>query len=150
VPKASSALIGPRFARFGALGRSWVVGLRLVYLTIRRLFGWLRLSRRSESWKSAEILLLRHQLTVLQRQVDARPKMSWADRALIALLFDVIPKRHRGGLRLIVAPQTVLRWHHDIVARRWTAKSRHKHPGRPRTHRNIGASVLRLAKENPT
>jgi len=125
------------------------VGLRLVYLTINRLFGWLRLSPRSESWKTAEILLLRHQLTVLQRQVEARPKMSWADRALIALLLDVIPKRHRGGLRLIVTPQTVLRWHRDIVARRWAAKSRHKRPGRPRAHRSIGASVLRLAKENP-
>jgi transposase InsO family protein len=124
------------------------VGLRLVYLSIIRLFGWLRLSRRSESWKTAEILLLRHQLTVLQRQVEARPKMSWADRALIALLLDVIPKRHRGGLRLIVTPQTVLRWHRDIVRRRWADKSRHKHPGRPRTHHNIGASVLRLAKEN--
>jgi putative transposase len=126
------------------------VGLRLVYLSISRLFGWLRLSRRSESWKSAEILLLRHQLTVLQRQVDARPNMSWADRALIALLLDVIPKRHRGGLRLIVTPQTVLRWHRDIIARRWADKSRHKHPGRPRAHRNITASVLRLAKENPS
>ena len=87
------------------------MGLRLVYLTINRLFGWLRLSPRSESWKTAEILLLRHQLTVLQRQVEARPKMSWADQALIALLLNVIPKRHRAGLRLIVTPQTVLRWH---------------------------------------
>jgi hypothetical protein len=114
------------------------------------MFGWLRLSRRSESWKSAEILLLRHQLTVLQRQVEARPKLSWSDRALIALLLDVIPKRHRGGLRLIVTPQTVLRWHRDIVACRWADKSRHKHPGRPRAHRNITASVLRLAKDNPS
>jgi putative transposase len=125
------------------------VGLRLVYLTTSRLFGWLRLSRRSESWKSAEILLLRHQLTVLHRQVEARPKMSWADRALIALLLDVIPKHHRQGLRLVVTPQTVLRWHRDIVARRWAAKSRHKHPGRPRVHRNITTSILRLANENP-
>lgn len=125
------------------------MGLRLVYLIVSRLFGWLRLSLRSESWKSAEILLLRHQLTVLQRQVDARPKMSGADRALIALLLNVIPRPHLGGLRLSVTPQTVLRWHHDIVRRRWVAKSRHKHPGRPRAHRNIGAAVLRLAKENP-
>jgi len=125
------------------------VGLRLVYLTISRLFGWLRLSRRSESWKSAEILLLRHQLTVLQRQVEARPKLRWSDRALIALLLDVIPKRRRGGLRLIVTPETVLRWHRDIVARRWADKCRHKHPGRPRAHRTITVSVLRLAKENP-
>jgi putative transposase len=126
------------------------VGLRLVYLTVGRLFGWLRLSRREESWKSAEILLLRHQLTVLQRQVDARPKMSWADRALIALLLEAIPKQQRAALRLIVTPQTVLRWHRDIVRRRWAAKSRPGQPGRPATHRNITASVLRLAKENPS
>src|SRR5665213_1375241 len=75
--------------------------------------------------------------------------MSWADRALIALLLNVIPKRHRAGLRLIVTPQTVLRWHRDSVARRWAAKSRHKRPGRPRAHRSIGASVLRLAKGEP-
>jgi putative transposase len=124
------------------------VGLRLVYLTISRLFGWLRLSRRSGSWKSAEILLLRHQLTVLQRQVGARPKMSWADRALIALFLDMIPKHHHANLRLIVTPQTILRWHRDIVARRWAAKSRHKHPGRPRAHHNICAAVLQMAKEN--
>jgi len=126
------------------------VGLRLVYLTISRLFGWLRLSGRSESWKTAEVLLLRHQLAVLQRQVDARPKTTWADRAFIALLLDIIPKRRRGGLRLIVTPETVLRWHRDIIRRRWADKSRHKRPGRPRAHRNITASVLRLAKENPS
>jgi putative transposase len=125
------------------------VGLRLVYLTVARLFAWLRLSRRSESWKAAEILLLRHQLTVLQRQGEARPTMSWADRALIALLLDVVPKRCRAGLCLIVTPQTVLRWHRDIVRRRWADKSRHKDHGRPRTHRNITAAVLRLAKKNP-
>ena len=85
------------------------MGLRLVYLTISRLLGWLRLSRRPESWKTAEILLLRHQLAVLQRQVGTRPKFTWADRAFIALLLTVIPKRRAGSLRLIVTPQTVLR-----------------------------------------
>jgi hypothetical protein len=118
-------------------------------LTISRLCAWLRLSRREESWKTAEILLLRHQRIVLQRQVDARPKTSWAGRALIALLLEVIPKRRRADLRLIVAPETVLRWHRDILRRRWAAKSRHKWPGRPHAHRNIGALVLRMAKENP-
>jgi putative transposase len=125
------------------------VGLRLVYLTISQLFGWLRLSRRSESWKTAEVLLLRHQLAMLQRQVSARPKTTWSDRAFIALLLDVIPKRRRAGLRLIVTPETILRWQRDIVRHRWADKSRHKRPGRPRAHRNITASVLRLAKENP-
>ena len=86
---------------------------------------------------------------MLQRHVDARPKTSWADRALIALLLEVIPKRHRAGLRLIITPQTILRWHRDIMRHRWTAKSRHKQPGRPRTHRNIARSVLRLAEQNP-
>jgi putative transposase len=99
--------------------------------------------------KSAEILLLRHQLVVLQRQVHVRPRMTWTDRAFIAVLIDVIPKHRRGDLRLIVTPQTILRWHRDIVRRLWAVKSRRKQPGRPRTHRNITAAVLRLAKENP-
>jgi hypothetical protein len=124
--------------------------LRLLYLIISRLFGWMRLSRRDESWKSAEILLLRHQFTVLQRQQSARPNTTWADRALIALLLEVIPKRRRSGVPLIVMPEIVLRWRRDIIRRRWAAKSRHKRPGRPATHRNISASVLRLAEENPS
>jgi hypothetical protein len=115
---------------------------------ISRLFGWLRLSRREEPWRSAEILLLRHQLRVLQRQIDCRPKVTWADRALIALLLDIIPKSRRAGLRLFVSPETVLRWRRDIVRRRWIRKSQHKHPGRPRTRRTIRALVLRMAKEN--
>lgn len=126
------------------------VALRLVYLTIRQLLNWLRLSRRGESWKTAEILLLRHQLTVLQRQVNVRPKITWADRALITVLLDLIPSGRRNGLRLFVMPETALRWPRDILRRRWTAKSGHKLPGRPRKHQAVVAAVLRLAKENPT
>jgi putative transposase len=107
--------------------------LRLLCLIVSRLFGWMRLSRRKESWKSAEILLLRHQLTVLQRQQTVQPNTTWADRALIALLLEVIPKRRRSGVRLIVMPETVLRWRRDIIGRRWPAKSRHERPGRPAT-----------------
>jgi putative transposase len=120
-----------------------------VYLLVTNLFAWLRLSRRDQSWMTAELLLLRHQVTVLQRQVDSRPKLTWADRALIAVLLDVVPRSRRAGLRLIVTPDTVLRWHRDIVRRRWAQKSRHQNPGRPRTRRNIRGLVLRLAKENP-
>ena len=87
-------------------------------MIITRLLASLRLTRSDDSWKSAEILLLRHQLTVLQRQVHARPKTNWADRALIALLLNVIPRPRRAGLRMFVTPQTVLRWHRDIVRRR--------------------------------
>lgn len=111
---------------------------------------WLRLSRRDESWKAAEILLLRHQLTVVQRQVDARPTLTWADRAMIAGLLGVIPRARRAGVRLLVTPDTVLRWHRDIVRRRWAARSKHRHPGRARTHRTIRRLMMRLAGENPT
>jgi putative transposase len=122
------------------------VGLRLVFILAQRALSWARLSRQEESWKSAEILLLRHQLTVLQRQANTRPRLTWADRALIALLLEVIPKPRRATLRLLVTPETVLR---DIVGRRWANKSRHRRPGRPPTHRNVVGLVLRLAKENP-
>jgi len=124
------------------------MALQLVYLFMTRLFSWLRLSRRGKSWKSAEILLLRHQLVVLQRQLDAKPRMTWADRALIGALLRVIPRPRWSGLRLIVTPETVLRWHRDIMRRRWAAKSQHKQAGRPPTHRRIRTLVLRLAKEN--
>ena len=123
--------------------------LRLVYLIITRVFSWLRLSRRDEAWKSAEILLLRHQLTVLQRQTPARPKMTWADRALIAALLELIPRRRHASLRLIITPETVLRWRRDVLRRRWAAKSQHKRPGRPATHHYITRLVVRLARENP-
>ena len=118
-------------------------------MIITRLLASLRLTRSEDSWKSAEILLLRHQLTVLQRQVHARPKTNWADRALIALLLNVIPRPRRAGLRMFVTPQTVLRWHRDIVRRRWARTSQHKRPGHPATRRSIRGLVLRLACENP-
>ena len=125
------------------------VSLRFLFLLVSRICSWLRLSRREESWKSAEILPLRHQLTVLLRQQPARPNMTWADRAWFAVLLSVIPRPRRTGLKLFVRPETVLGWHRDIVRRRWALKSKHKRPGRPATDRNVRALVLRLAKENP-
>ena len=71
---------------------------------------WLRLSRREEMWKTAEILILRHQLAVLQRRQPRRPKLTWADRALLAALLGVIPKARHHGLRLPVTPDTIVRW----------------------------------------
>ena len=123
--------------------------LRFVFLLITRLAAWLRLSRREEAWKTAEILILRHQLAVLQRRQPRRPNLNWADRALLAALLGVIPKARRHGLRLLVTPDTILRWHRDIVRRRWAARSMRGKTGRPATRRNIRALVLRLARENP-
>ena len=123
--------------------------LRLVFLLITRLAAWLRLSRREQTWKTAEILILRHQLAILQRQQPRRPNLNWADRALLAALLGVIPKARRHGLRLPVTPDTILRWHRDIIRRRWAARSVLGKTGRPATHRNIRALVLRLARENP-
>jgi putative transposase len=123
--------------------------LRFVFLLIMRLTAWLRLSQREETWNTAEILILRHKLTVLQRRQPRRPKLNWADRALLATLLSVIPKARRHGLRLLVTPDTILRWHRNIVHRRWAARSRRGNTGRPATRPNIRALVLRLAQENP-
>ncbi len=123
--------------------------LRFVFLLITRVAAWLRLSRREEVWKTAEILILRHQLAVLQRRQPRRPKLNWADRALLAALLSVIPKARRQGLRLLVTPDTIVRWHRDIVRRRWAARSMRGRTGRPSTRRNIQALVRRLARENP-
>src|SRR5512142_437203 len=123
--------------------------MRFVFLMITRTASWLRLSWREETWKTAEILILRHQLAVLQRRQPRRPDLDWADRALLATLLAVIPKVRRRGLRLLVTPDTILRWHRDIVRHRWAARSMRGRSGRPATRRNIRALVLRLARENP-
>ena len=123
--------------------------LRFVFLLITRVASWLRLSQRREIWLIAEILILRHQLAVLQRRQPCRPKLNWADRALLAILLGVIPKARRQGLRLLVTPDTMLRWHRDIVRRRWAGRSMRGKTGRPATRRNIRALVFRLARENP-
>jgi putative transposase len=120
-----------------------------MFLLTTRLAAWLRLARREETWKTAEILILRHQLAVLQRQQPRRLKLNWADRALLATLFSVIPKARRHGLRLLVTPDTIVRWHRDIVRRRQAARSLRGKTGRPATRRSIRALVLRLARENP-
>jgi putative transposase len=123
--------------------------LRLAFLLITRMTTWLRLSRREEAWQTAEIVTLRHQLAVLQRWQPCRPHLTWADKALLAVLLSVIPKARRQGLRLLVTLDTILRWHRDIARRRWAARSKRGRTGRPVTRRHIKALVLRLARENP-
>src|SRR3984893_13116183 len=122
--------------------------LRFMFLLTTRLAAWPRLARREETWKTAENLILRHQLAVLQRQQRRRPKLKWADRALLATLLSLIPKPRHHALHLLVTPDTILRWHRDIVRRRWTARSKRGKTGRPATRRNVRALVLRPAREN--
>src|ERR1039457_6221069 len=123
--------------------------LQFAFLLITRVTTWLRLSQREEAWQTAEILILRHHLAVLQRRQPRRPHLTWADRALLAALLGVIPKARRQGLRLLVTPATIPRWPRDIVRRRQAARSKRGRAGRPATRRNIKALVLRLARENP-
>lgn len=111
-----------------------------------RVFGWLAVLARSDRVKDVEILILRHQVAVLQRQVKA-PRLSWADRAVLAALARVVPNARLRQLRLIISPRTVLRWHAGLVRRRWTYP--HRAPGRPRTASVIRAPVLEMARDNP-
>jgi putative transposase len=122
------------------------VSLRFAYLAVLRMFGWLALLARSNRAKDAEILILRHQVAVLQRQVKA-PRLSWADRALLAALARMLPRSHFRELRLIVSPRTLLRWHADLVRRHWTCPRRT--PGRPGIAATVRALVLEMAKDNP-
>jgi putative transposase len=121
--------------------------LRLVFLLATRLAARMRLCRREETWKTAEILILRHQLAVLQRRQPRRPSVNRADRVLLTTLLSVIPKARRQGLWLLVTPDTIVRWHRDIV--RWAARSMRGKTGRQATRRNIKALVRQLARENP-
>jgi putative transposase len=94
-------------------------------------------------------LILRHQLVVLQRRQPRRLKLNWADRALLATLLSVIPKARHRGLRLLIPPDTILRWHRDITGRRRAARSLPGKPGRPATRHSIRALPRRLARQNP-
>jgi hypothetical protein len=134
-------------------GRGWddlrFVGLKLVFLIVFRAASVLGLSRRESWWKDAEILMLRHQLAVAQRERPAaHSRPTWPDRAWLALLAGTLPAERLAVMRLIVTPGTILRWHRDIVRRRWARLSRRGRSGRPPVRRRVRSVVLRLAREN--
>src|SRR3954452_21305293 len=97
--------------------------------------------------KNVELQALRHQLAVLQRQID-KPRLAASDRAFLAALLHQLPRPTLRQLHLIVSPDTVLRWHRDLLRRHHAKASRPKRPGRPPTVRSIQDLVLRLAREN--
>jgi putative transposase len=125
----------------------------LVYLALRRLIERALLRRRCEESKELEIVVLRHELeivvlrhelAILRRQV-ARPTLRPADRAFLAAASGLLPRERWRSF--LVTPETLLRWHRRLVARRWTYPRRG--PGRPRIGHEISALVVRLAGENP-
>ena len=118
------------------------MSLRLLYLIFIRVCGWLVLLGRSTASKNAELLVLRHEVAVLRR-THPRPRLDWADRAVLAALIRLLPRELR--LHRLVTPGTVLRWHRRLVTKKWRCPNR---IGRPPVSAEITALIERLATEN--
>jgi putative transposase len=117
--------------------------VRLVYRSLATLLSWLALSARSSASKNAEILILRHEVAVLRRG-NPKPKIDWADRAVLASLARILPRALRA--HRIITPGTLLRWHRRMVTRKWTQP---KAPGRPLLADELVELIVKLARDNP-
>jgi putative transposase len=120
------------------------MALSFLYRLFCRVIEILSLHHMDAVAKDAEILVLRHQVSVLRRQVS-RPRFSWSDRALIATLPRLVPRER--WVAFLVTPETILRWHRTLVRRYWTYP--HRRPGRPALPEETVGLIVRLSKENP-
>jgi transposase len=127
-----------------SLGEAPLVALSLLYRLSRRAREAVPVLWSDAAAKDAEILVLRHQLAVLRRQV-ARPRLTWSDRALISMLASLVPRERWGSF--LITPQTILGWHRSLIRKRWTYP--HRRPGRPGLAPESMELICRLAKENP-
>ena len=144
---SSAALVCVRLVRFQGLccrSREGCLLWSLVYLVVRNLFALVWLLARPRRSKELEILLLRHELAVLRRRAG-RPTLTRADRALFAALSRFVPRDARANLA--VKPETLLRWHRQLVARRWTYA--HRKIGRQALESSHRELIVRLAREDP-
>ena len=120
------------------------MSLRLLYLILVRLTGWLALLARATASKDAELLVLRHEIAVLRR-TNPKPRLNWADRAIFSALCRHLPRdllAHR-----LVTPATILRWHRRLIAKKWTYPHR---TGRPSIEPELAVLIEQLARQNPT
>jgi hypothetical protein len=120
------------------------VALRLLYLIFLHLLNLLMMLGRSSASKDIELLVLRHEVAVLRR-TTRRPRLDWADRALLAALVRRLPPLLR--VHRLVTPGTILRWHRRLVAKKWTYPHR---VGRPSVEEAVAVLIGRMARENPS